>query len=237
MRMRRTRARGRRRGVVLLLMILVLAAGAVWAQEWTIQTVAVRDLREAQLTALDLTSLGYDAYTEFTMSEEGLQYVRVRVGCFYDVEGAERIAELLRTMVTREAVVVERSPGAPARGCLRSLVGFVPPGAWDQPQRGVPTFVVEVAGVRGVVRFMEGRWRVMQDPAADALPPGEPGPAVFREVVVGGRPYVRVRRDDDDLFVCAGRMLAQTEAAVVVEVDGIVLACSWTAPGDEADPA
>lgn len=214
-----------------------LVASGSLAQDWTIQTVAVRDLREAELFALDLTARGYDAYTEFTMSEEGLQYVRVRVGCFYGPGGAEAVASLLRAGATRDAVVVERSPGAPARGCLRRALGFVAPEEVHQPEPGVPTFIVEVAGVRGVIRFLEGRWRVLQDPAADAIPPAPPRESRFRQVEVSQRPYVRMRHDDGDFFICPGRMLAETSTAAVVEDDGVVLACIWddeTPSGDGA---
>lgn len=214
----------------LLVVTACLLSGASLAEEWTVQTVAVRDLRQAHLAASELTDLGYDAYTEFTMGHDGLQYVRVRVGCFHGHSGAEAIAALLRS-VTREAVVVRRSQAAPARGCLRRLVGFVAPADLQQPEPGVATFIVEVAGVRGVVRFMEGRWRVLQEPAADALqPPNRQANVRFRQASRAGRPYVRLRHEDGEFYLCPGRILAETADAVVVEDEGVVVACVWREP-------
>ena len=224
-----------RRAAPLLAALACLAGGAGLAQDWTIQTVAVRDLREADSIAQDLVRLGFDAYTEFSMGEAGLQWVRVRVGCFHGRRGAEAMAALLRADVTREAVVVERSPSAPARGCLRRVVGFVAPADLVQPEPGVPMFVVEVAGVRGVVRFLEGRWRVLQEPATEALAPGEAAPQRFRQVTFARRDYVRVRHPDGEFYVCPGRLLAQADGAAVVEDDGVVLACVWSPPAEVAE--
>lgn len=202
------------------------------AQDWTIQTVAVRDLRVAEHIAEDLVRGGYDAYTEFSMGDDGHQWVRVRVGCYHTRAGAEALAALLRDHASVEAAVVRRSPTAPARGCVRRVVGFraPDPDAWTQPEPGVPIFVVEVAGVRGVVRYTAEGWRVLQEPATAALAPGSVAEPSFRQA--GGVPYafVEVRHEDGPLHLCPGRLLAQVPEAAVVEHDDVVASCSWRPP-------
>ena len=220
----------RRLARTLLAALACLTAVAGMAQGWTVQTVAVRDLREARHVAADLVSLGYDAYTEFSMDDEGRQWVRVRVGCYHARPGAEAMAGILRGHVTKEAVAVVRTPTAPARGCVRRVVGFRAPDTWTQPVPDVATFIVEVADVRGVIRFDDGRWRVLQEAAAEALAPGSVVGRLFRQDDSTPRPFVRVRHADGDFFVCPGTLLAQDDVAAVVEDEGVVLACTWRPP-------
>lgn len=223
-----------RRAAVALLALTAAAWGA--AERWTVQTVALRDLREATSVADDLRRLGFDAYTEFTM-ENRLQYVRVRVGCFAERDGAEAMAELLRGWATRDAVVVERTPGAPARGCLVRDVGFVAPeDGWRQRAPGVASFEVEVAGVTGLVRYRGGRWQVLQAAADDALPIAVSTERRFVQADGAPRPFVALRDPDGALLVCAGRLLAEEDGAAIVERDGVVSACRFAPPDGEAAP-
>lgn len=217
--------------------LLALAAAAVAAaQSWTVQTVAMRDLREATSIADDLRRFGFDAYTEFTMAD-GLQYVRVRVGCFESRDGAAAMAGLLRAWATRDAVVVERSPGAPARGCLVRDVGFVAPeGGWRQRAPGVASFEVEVAGVTGLVRYRGGRWQVLQAAADDALPIAVSTERNFVQADGPPRPFVARRDPGGPLLVCAGRLLAESDGAAIVEQDGVVSACRFDAAVGEVAP-
>lgn len=217
-------------------MLAVTAAAWAAAESWTVQTVAMRDLREATSVADDLRRLGFDAYTEFTMANR-LQYVRVRVGCFEERDGAEAMAALLRGWATRDAVVVERTPGAPARGCLVRDVGFVAPeGRWRQRAPGVASFEVEVAGVTGLVRYRGGRWQVLQAAADDALPIQVSTERRFVQVDGAPRPFVALREPDGPLLVCAGRLLAEADGAAIVELDGVVSACRFARPDGEVAP-
>lgn len=217
-------------------LLAVTAAAWAAAESWTVQTVAMRDLREATSVADDLRRLGFDAYTEFTMANR-LQYVRVRVGCFHARDGAEAMAALLRGWATRDAVVVERTPGAPARGCLLRDVGFVAPeDGWRQRAPGVASFEVEVAGVTGLVRYRGGRWQVLQAAADDALPIAVSTERRFVQVDAAPRPFVAIRDPDGPLLVCAGRLLAESDGAAIVEQDGVVSACRFVRPDGEAEP-
>ncbi|MDZ7800711.1 MAG: SPOR domain-containing protein [Trueperaceae bacterium] len=208
----------------------LLLAGTAWAQTWTVQTVALRDYQEARAVAADLERMEFDAYTEFAMNE-GRQYTRVRVGCYHARRDAEALAELLRTRATDEAVAVSRTPGAPAAGCVRRNVGFRAPESYHQPIPGSATFVVDVGDMRGMIRFRDGRWELLQEPAAQALAPTRPGASTrFAQVADADPAFVRVREERDTWIVCPGRMLAQVARAAIVEQGGVVVACIWT-PG------
>lgn len=216
-----------------LLATLALLGGAGGlANGWTVQTVAVRDLREASSIAEDLVRLGFDAYTEFAMDAEGRQWVRVRVGCYDARPWAEALAAVLRGHVTADAAVVPHTPGAPARGCVERRIGFRSDTAssWEQPEPGAPTLVVEVAGVAGVLRFMDGAWRVLQEPATSALPPAVVAESRFRQASGTAGPFVRMAHQAADLHVCPGRLLASLDDAAIVEHGGLVSACVWVEP-------
>ena len=210
--------------------VALVLAGWAAAESWTVQTVAVRDLREARSVAADLSRLGFDAYTEYTMSR-GLQYVRVRVGCFHARADADAFASLLADWAVREAVVVERTPDAPTAGCLEREVGFVAPGAWRQRGPGVAAFEVEVAGVPGVIRYQSGRWQLLQAPATEAIADRREEGRSFVQARGTPWPFVAMRRTDgDDLLLCHGTLLAEADGAAIVEHDGVVASCRLTPP-------
>ncbi|MEX2501942.1 MAG: SPOR domain-containing protein [Trueperaceae bacterium] len=212
-------------------LLLAWVASAAWAEGYSVQTVAVRDLRLATSVAEDLQRNGYDAYTEFAMFR-GAQWTRVRVGCFRDEAIAIAFAWILRDAGHQDAAVVERTPGAPTRGCVVRDVGFVTPDAWTQPVAGVPTFRVEVAEVSGLLRYDGRRWQLLQAPAEDALAPREVASGRFREANGTSTPFVVVEHHEGPTLLCPGRLLASLENAVVVQHDDVVAACRL----DEDDP-
>lgn len=210
-------------------MLALWASLALWAtasaQGWTVQTVAVRDLREAELRAQELLELGFDAYTEFVMSQ-GSQWVRVRVGCYATRAGAELLADTLQGDVTAEAVAVETSENAAPRACVRREIGFRHPDDWQQLAPGAAAFRVEVDGVEALVRLQQGRWQVLQGGALEALPsPGAAETGRFEQADGPDGPWVRFMVDDLALYVCPGRLLAEDGEVAVVEHDGAVMAC------------
>ena len=210
-------------------LLLWLLAGLGWAvaqtpERWSVQTVAVRDLRVAQGIAADLVALGFDAFTEFAMSG-GEQWVRVRVGCFFGRDDADAFAELLQGRFTRDAVPVPLSEGGAPVACLERDVGFVAPDRWRAQEPGHASFEVEVAGVVGLVRYQAGRWQVLQAPAAEALAPLPPSEDRYEQAGGLSVPFVIERTDRGPRFLCAGTLLAQTPEAAVVERDGVVSAC------------
>lgn len=222
-----------RAGVVVRLatLLTLLVAGTAIGQapsSWAVQTVAVRDLRLADAIAADLVRLGFDAYTEFAMSDAGEQWVRVRVGCFLDRSDADAFAQLLRERYVREAVTVPHSAGTAPAGCLERVIGFVAPDAWRQQAPGLPSFEVEVGGVRGLVRYRGGAWQVLQAPATEALAAPATAAGRFETRRDGSAPFVAERTSAGLRFVCPGELLADADDAAIVELNGVVSACRWT---------
>lgn len=235
-----TTARRSRLLVAAATLLLALAVGGrVEAQAadpsaeqlWTVQTVALRDFREAQGTADALKAHGFDAYTEFAM-DAGLQFVRVRVGCFGSREAAEAMADALRGRVTDAAAPVELSPGAPVAGCVRMVVGFLKPFTWDEvAQPGtVPAFRVQVAGVDAHVVHTGARWRVLQgDEAVPTIDPAAPT-ARFSQQVLGGVAFVRLDGARPTLL-CPGTLLTSVGEVAISEQGEALVACSLVGIG------
>ncbi|MBW6455995.1 MAG: SPOR domain-containing protein [Trueperaceae bacterium] len=218
------------RGWTAILLAGWLAWGGVASAQaaWTVQTVALRDLREANAEVARLGDLGLAAYTGFTMLD-GLQYVRVRVGCF-DRETAERWAAVLQTGVTPEAVALPLD--APPLGvpCVAADVGFRKPADWALVSHSgeQPTFRVEVAGHAAYLRHDGAGWRLWQAvaPPPEALPPttGTAGLAggVVRAATLAGRDVVR-----HALWgaLCPGRLVAAIGDVAIVDQGDAIVAC------------
>jgi len=217
----------------LLAVVLAAGLGVVAAQTpvdaWTVQTVALRDLREARAAAAELRTLGLDGYTEFAMSQ-GKQYVRVRLGCFQDRETADAMARVLRGRVTKEAVSVQLTLGAPVRGCVERQVGFIKPSRWQPDGAGVGDFHVEVAGQRARVVYAGTRWAVLQ---ANDLSPARSWPVRLRarQTKLAGRPAVAVELDAGSVVLCPGTLLGVVGDAAIVEEEASVVACRWRSIG------
>jgi len=218
------------RSVTRPLLTLLVAAGALWGgaaaqTAWTVQTVAYRDLRDANADVAFLRTIGLVAYTEFTMAN-GLQYVRVRVGCHEGREAAEAWASLLRGAVTREAVAVPAETPPPAHvPCVATDVGFLKPALWSLVSAAgdLPTFEVEVAGHRAYLRHDGEAWRLWQSvpPEPVAAPDVPPGQQVRSGVVAGQA--VALSADAGPL--CPGRLLATAGPVAVVDRGDAVVAC------------
>ena len=192
---------------------------------WAVQTVALRDLREAQAVAADLRAAGFPAFTEFTMTD-GLQYVRVRVGCWSAREGAAAVAELLLAGFAREAVAVPHSAESP-RACIHLDVGFLTPSAWDVlfVAGEAPTFRVELAGHVGHIRHDGERWSVLQGNGTPEPQRAAPSATAYRAGDIGGSAVVFDDRDPPGLLLCPGRLLGQVGDVAVVAWTNAVVAC------------
>lgn len=218
-----------------LLAVGVLGGGCLASAQtaWSVQTVALRDLREANDEVARLGGLGLAAYTEFIMLD-GLQYVRVRIGCF-DRENAERWAALLRASVTSEAVALPLD-GLPPEGvaCVAADVGFRKPAAWTLVSRPdeQPTFRVEIAGHVAYLRYDGAGWRLWQAIA----PPPEPvvaaptaglgtagrGSGAVRPATLGGQDIVRHAVWG---ALCPGRLVATIGDVGIVDQGDAIVAC------------
>jgi hypothetical protein len=202
---------------------LWLAFGA-WggAQEaWTVQTVALRDLREAESRAAILGNLGLPAYTEFTMND-GLQFVRVRIGCFSTREVAEAWADVLQGAIVDEAVAVPIEGRPPAGvACVVADIGFRKPSDWSlvSGDHEQATFLVVIDGSSAYLRYEADHWRMWQSVAPEglaALPPSVVGTRL------AGRSVVRIV---DGPALCPGRLLAASGEVAIVEIGDFVAAC------------
>jgi len=206
---------------------------AVWAMVavgmaqtgWTVQTVALRDLRDANAEAARLAALGLAAYTEFTMSE-GLQYVRVRVGCYDRREAAEAWATLLRGAVVREATAVPIEAPLPAEiACVAVDVGFLKPASWALVSRAdeQPTFEVRIDTHVAYLRHDGHGWRVWQAVAPDpeALP-GADAARIARSGRLAGHPVVRTLADG---LLCPGQLVAVVGEVAIVDWGDAIVAC------------
>lgn len=201
-------------------------AGASLAQSaWTVQTVAFRDLRDARAEVEILRAIGLPAYTEFTMSN-GLQYVRVRVGCYDDRAGAEAWAVLLRGAITRDAVAMPVEAPLPDHvPCVATEVGFRKPQAWSlvSAPGDLPTFRVEVAGAVAFLRHDGEAWRLWQSVAPE--PAGAPPTDADRQVRVGSIAGLAVARSVAVGAMCPGRLIATAGPVAIVDGGDSVIAC------------
>ncbi len=206
--------------------LLLAAVVEAHADGWSVQTVALRDLREAQWTAAALRSHGFPAFNEFAMTD-GLQYVRVRVGCWTVREGAEAVATLLLDgAYAREAVVVPHSPDSPMR-CTEVDVGFLTPATWTalHGEGELPTFRVELAGHVGHLRHDGERWHVIQgDVAPEPVAIDDPAWS-YRNHHIAGAAAVFDDTGAAPLLVCPGGMLGQVDDVVIVAWQDAVVAC------------
>lgn len=221
----------------LLLVLAALACGAhAQAQDaagfWSVQTVALRDLREAQSTAAALKQRGFDAYTEFAM-DAGLQFVRVRVGCFVDRAAAESMVFALRGRITDTAAVVEATPGAPVAGCVSMSVGFLKPAMWDEVASPglAPAFKVQVAGIEAHVAHTGVTWRVLQD--GEAVPPVDPAlpTARFSQTEVAGVRLVSLMTPAGSVILCPGVLVTSVGNVAITEQGEALVACSLETMG------
>jgi hypothetical protein len=211
--------------------LALVALGLAWASAaqaqsaWTVQTVAFRDLRDANAEVAILRSLGLPAYTEFTMSN-GLQYVRVRIGCYLDRPGAEAWALLLRGAITRDAVAMPVEAALPDHvPCVATDVGFRKPQSWSLVSAAgeLPTFQVEVGGAVAYLRHDGEAWRLWQSVAPEPAP--APVTDAERQVRVGSVAGLPVARSLAAGALCPGRLIATAGPVAIVDGGDAVVAC------------
>ena len=186
--------------------------------------IALRDYREAQSVVASLEALGFDAYSEFAMSN-GQQFSRVRVGCFAGRDGADHLAAAMTAVVTGEAVAVPIAPGAEISACVEVDIGFLKSVDWRQLATGKGQFEVVIGGEAALVAHTGERWAVLQDP--EAAPPliGSATAGRFRQVFTNGLQMVQASTASGTFNFCPGRLLAEVADAAIVERNDAVVAC------------
>lgn len=225
------RPRAARRVLVALAAALTLAVAAAQDGSWAVQVVALRDYREAQAASAQLSGLGFPTYLEFAM-HDGLQFVRVRMGCFTDREAADAMAAAMRGRVTADAQPVELSPGAAVPGCVEESIGFLNGYDWELVEDGGPVaFGVQVAGVVATVVHDGERWRMVQqgEEAPGLSPAAGTGTIVQRRL--GGVPFAVLQAPGGEVVLCPGTLIADVAGVAIVERGDAVLACRWLREG------
>jgi hypothetical protein len=207
-----------------LLALSLCATAVAQGPWWTVQTVALRQLAEAEAEAARLRGIGFPAYTERTM-RDGLEFIRVRVGCIDNRELAEGWAHVLRAGVSAVAVPVPIEGLIPLSvPCVAVDIGFRKPERWTLLSAGgeVPTFMIEVAGTRAYLQYLPEGWRLSQgEPATIArLEPQSPPTTVTERRVAGQAVVVDAGR-----FLCPGSLLATLGKVAIIEWENLVVAC------------
>jgi hypothetical protein len=199
------------------------------ASAWTVQTVALRDLRQADTVVAELKNLGFDAYDGFAM-HDGKQFVRVRVGCYTDRAAAQAVADALAKHVTEQAVVATLSPRAKVARCVREDIGFLTPAHWQRIDAadGLPTFHVKLGGQSADVVYNGRRWVVVQDGSPRPVSAALTGPA-FVTAHPGGVPWVAQETPGGTRLLCPGKLVGHAGDAAIVERPGEVVACQFAA--------
>ena len=223
-------------GLRALAVLALLASGVATANArpfatdaWSVQTVALTDVGRADATAADLRAAGLPAFVEATV-RDGVTWHRVRIGCYGAEADARLIADLARAVGADAATVVPRD-GTPAHvPCVAREIGFVAPDAWRQRADGVPSFVVEVDGVRGVLRYGDGGWQLLQAPAEGGVRDRTVAQAAFAQAGPPDAPHVLWLGGDRPTPACRGALLAQTEDAAIVRTGDTVAACRLRPP-------
>ena len=226
---RRKEEGGRRKAIFAFLLSSVsFLFSPISAQQWTIQTVAFRDYRDAQAAVQQLQALGFEAYVEFSNGSDGLQYARVRVGCFDSQETADLSVQRLIGVYTKEAVSVPLSSGAPVPYCIRREVGFVTPTTWYTYFTTVAeaTFMVVVQEKQAFLKHDGVTWQLGQnlsEVGVATVPPSVGTSGYFSEVAASPFPQI-LYRSDITLLVSQGRLLWQKGNVALVQEDDVIAA-------------
>jgi hypothetical protein len=211
-----------------LFSFLLLLSSAVSAQQWTIQTVAFRDYRDAQAAVEQLQALGFEGYAEFASGSDGLQYARVRVGCFDSKETADLTVKRLVGSYTKEAVAVPLSSGAPVPYCVRREVGFITPATWYTyfTTATEATFMVDIGGKQAFLKHDGVIWQMGQslgEIGFSAVPASVGTSGYFSEVAASPYPQI-LYRSDMVILVSQGRLLWQKGNVAVVQENDLIVA-------------
>lgn len=219
---------------VILLGSIVAFADGPW---WTVQTVALRDYRQAQDTVVNLQQKGFPAYVEFAMND-GNQYSRVRVGCFTERDGARALAEVLRSGVTKDAVVVEASTEFrnSGRACTEFQTGFLKPATWEYVGNNTEyaVFEVNIGDITAFVTHNGEAWSIMQ--AGEEI--GDVSSAAttasnWNERTLPGitQALIMKRLDGSWWYTCRGNLLGVFRDVAFVETSRAVVSCRYGGTG------
>ena len=150
------------------LLILSLFSTAQ-TQTWTVQVAAYTNEADAvaEMARLEPHQLGHYA-------ERSDGFIRVRVGCFTEVETAQGVAEQLGSLGF-DTSLAPLTAGLRERRCVGREVGFVTPERWGLYEQGPQgaSFWLQLGMVRGFIAYTQNAWRLSQTPDIrfSAVPP------------------------------------------------------------------
>jgi SPOR domain len=198
------------------------------AQQWTIQTVAFRDYRDARAAEQQLQALGFEAYTEFANGSDNLQYARVRVGCFDSKETADLTVQRLIGSYTKEAVAVPLTANAPVPYCVKRDIGFITPTTWYTyfTTSNEATFMVDFGGQQAFLKHDGATWQMGQnlgEIGITAVPASVETNGYFSEVAASPYPQI-LYRSDVTLLISQGKLLWQKGTVAVVQENDTIVA-------------
>ena len=195
------------------LLVFILGSGA--AQAWTVQVAAYTNEADAEAQLLRLEPLQMGHYLERSGG-----VLRVRVGCFFEVETARLAAEQVRTAGFTEADIGPLTAGLRPRACITRSPGFVPPPRWGtyQPLQDGLSFWVELGGRTRFISYSSLGWRVSQDGAGLALATsGAEEGSTFTQ-----QNGTVLYRTNQNLRVAQGQLLWQSgRTALILESDTV----------------
>ncbi len=189
------------------------------AERWTVQAGTFEDFRNAQQLVSQLAAMGFESYTEFFMLENR-QLVRVRFGCFLDLETAQSYAERARRSLLSEVLPQPMSDHAPVTVCIQQSVGFIPPAEWRLHAATASTvsFWIRLGEVTGFISYA-GVWTTQQE---------QPGPVAestgvtdesFSQTASG-----RIFLQNPRVHIASGELLWQSPEAAVILEDSMIIA-------------
>lgn len=223
---------------LLTILTLSVVSFAAFANEpwWTVQTVALRDYRQAQDTAVRLQEHGFPAYVEFAMND-GHQYSRVRVGCFTARDGARALAEILRSGITKDAVVVEASTEFrnSGRACTEFQTGFMKPASWEYVGNNTEyaVFEVNIGDITAFVTHNGDAWHVMQagEELSDVTLADRSADWSQRALPGVQQALVMKHLEGSWWYACRGNLLGVFRDVAFVETSRAVVSCRYGGAG------
>ena len=208
--------------LIIISSFLFWLASAQSEQTWTIQIASYRDYRLAQRNLDRLLSAGFNAYSEFYMSDNK-QFVRTRVGCFYSKEAARSYLENMQSFGQTTAYVAANTHKSDS--CFARSIGFITPDKWGiyrfSNERIV--FWVSLADLTGFIGHNQTGWQISQTGTELLTQVAQAPMTSYFHQKSEASPVVFNLDDRKPLKLSIGKLLWQSGlTAIILEDDTIV---------------